>query len=254
MNAIQQHSPAKSILLHLLPGIFVIIAIIVFSQPLFSRALGIDDRLSPVVGYLLGILIGLLPVQIGILLFAGKKETGKFTLRNVIQFTEKSRLKEYFHFVPIFILYFLFLFIVIAPLIQPYIVNTFFSWWPQQYNFQLLLQDPTRLAGYRGIEILVTAYLVLSCMAGPFVEELYFRGYLLPRMDGFSGKWAPLINTILFSLYHFFSPWENLIRIAASYPLIYLVWKKRNIRFSMLVHIIVNSVGGLIALITLLGR
>jgi membrane protease YdiL (CAAX protease family) len=67
-------------------------------------------------------------------------------------------------------------------------------------------------------------------------------------MEKFAGKWAALLNTVLFSIYHFFSPWENLIRIAASYPLIALVRKKRNIRFGMLVHIIVNTVGGIIAL------
>ena len=84
------------------------------------------------------------------------------------------------------------------------------------------------------------------------MEELYFRGYLLPRMEKYAGKWAPLLNTVLFSIYHFFSPWENLIRIAASYPLIHLVWKKRNIRFGMLVHIIVNTIGGIIALFMIL--
>jgi membrane protease YdiL (CAAX protease family) len=67
-------------------------------------------------------------------------------------------------------------------------------------------------------------------------------------MESLVGKWAPFLNTVLFSIYHFFSPWENLIRIVASYPLVYTVWKKRDIRFGILVHILVNTIGGIIAL------
>ena len=45
------------------------------------------------------------------------------------------------------------------------------------------------------------------------VEEMYFHGYLLPRISRL-GAWAPLVNTVLFSLYHFFTPWLNVGRIA----------------------------------------
>lgn len=250
IDAAKQHSPIKSLFLHLLPGLIFLVSIFIFSHPAFSKILGIDERLSPVTGYLLAILFGLIPIQLGMLLIMGKIETGKFSLRRVINYTEKSQLKSYLFYIPILILYFLVLFIFIAPIIQPYIVKTFFDWWPEKYNFQLLLQNPASLAGYKGIHALIVAYILLSCIAGPFVEELYFRGYLLPRMEKYSGRWAPLLHTILFSLYHFFSPWENPVRIAASYPLIYLVWKKRNIRFGILVHILVNTLGGIVALVT----
>lgn len=247
MNEVKQHTPTQSILLHLLPGLIVLVAILFFSYSYFSRVLGIDGRLSPILGFLLGLLFGLVPIQLGILFFAAKLETGKYNIRKIISYTQKSQGKEYIFFVPILIIYFLVLFVFIAPIIQPYLIQTFFSWWPEKYNFQLLLQNPTTLAGYTGIEVLIFVYILLSCVTGPFVEELYFRGYLLPRMEGYAGKWAPFLNTVLFSIYHFFSPWENLIRIAASYPLIYLVWKKKDIRFGMLVHIIVNTLGGIIA-------
>jgi len=254
MPEVRQHTPVRSILLHLLPGISVIGSILIFSQPLFAKLTGVDARLSPVLGYLLSIVVGLIPVQLGILLFASRNETGKYAIGKMISYTEKSPRKQYFLYVPAFVLYFLFLFVVIAPMFQPYIVQTFFSWWPEQYNFQLILQNPVTVAGYNGIKSLILAYLLLSCILGPLVEELYFRGYLLPRMEGYAGKWAPFLNTVLFSLYHFFSPWENLIRVIASYPLIYLVWKKRDIRFVIIVHILVNTIGGVIAAIIILNR
>ena len=45
------------------------------------------------------------------------------------------------------------------------------------------------------------------------VEKMYFRGYLLPRISRL-GAWAPLVNTVLFSPYHLFTPWLNVGRIA----------------------------------------
>ena len=35
----------------------------------------------------------------------------------------------------------------------------------------------------------------------PWVEELYFRGYLLPRISRY-GAWAPLLGGLFFALYH----------------------------------------------------
>ena len=246
---IRQHTALQSILLHLLPGVVILAAIFLFSNPFFTRLLGLEEKLAPIVGYLLALLLGMLPVQLLLLLFASRVETGRFNLRAVINYTNTSPLTLYFLFVPAFIIYFMLLFVLVAPLIQPYVIEKFFRWWPEQYNFQLLLQDPAQLKGYQGIGLLLLAYLMLSCLAGPLVEELYFRGYLLPRMERYAGKWAPLLNTVLFSLYHFFSPWENLVRILASYPLIHTVWKKKDIRFSILVHCLVNTFGGVIAFI-----
>ena len=204
----------------------------------------------------MAVLFGLIPVQMGVLLYVGKMQHGKLTLKGVVRYIEKSSCKQYFIFVPIFLVYNLILFVAVAPIIQPYIVDTLFSWYPKDYNFQLLMQgvmeNPSSVAGYRGIYVLAALYILLSCILGPLVEELYFRGYLLPRMQKYANKWAPFINTILFSVYHFFSPWENLIRIVGFYPVIYLVWRKKDIRFGIFTHIILNSIGGFILLVVLL--
>jgi membrane protease YdiL (CAAX protease family) len=82
------------------------------------------------------------------------------------------------------------------------------------------------------------------------VEELYFRGYLLPRIPA-SKQWAPLINVLLFSLYHFFSPWQNVTRIVALIPFVYAVAWKRNIRIGMWAHCLMNTLG-MIPLLVLL--
>jgi uncharacterized protein len=97
------------------------------------------------------------------------------------------------------------------------------------------------------VNFLVT--LVLNGIAGPVVEELYFRGYLLPRIP-VARLWAPLINVVLFSLYHFFSPWQNITRIVALMLLVYAVSWKRNLYLSILVHCSLNTLGLLSALAT----
>lgn len=81
---------------------------------------------------------------------------------------------------------------------------------------------------------------LLNGLLGPFVEELYFRGFLLPRMERL-GKLAPVVNTVLFSLYHFFTPWENITRILAILPFVSVVYYKKNIRIGMVVHLSLNT-------------
>ena len=66
MEEVKQHSAIKSILLHLVPGLAVLFSILIFSNPFITKTLGINERLSPVLGFLLGILFGLIPVQLGI--------------------------------------------------------------------------------------------------------------------------------------------------------------------------------------------
>ena len=84
--------------------------------------------------------------------------------------------------------------------------------------------------------------ILLNGILGPAVEEFYFRGYLLPRIPASAG-WAPLINAVLFSLYHFFSPWQNITRIVGLIPLVYTVSWKRNLYLSMFTHVLGNLVG-----------
>ena len=100
-----------------------------------------------------------------------------------------------------------------------------------------------RLTAYSP-QVLRTTFLLgflIGGFVGPIVEELYFRGYLLPRMAQF-GRWTPLVHAVLFSLYHFWTPWQNVSRIALMVPLTYLVWWKRNIYIGMIAHIALNAI------------
>jgi membrane protease YdiL (CAAX protease family) len=73
-------------------------------------------------------------------------------------------------------------------------------------------------------------------------EELYFRGYLLPRVSRL-GRWAPVFNVVLFALYHLWTPWQAVTRIVFILPAVYVVWRERNIYVGIWAHCIGNTVG-----------
>ena len=95
----------------------------------------------------------------------------------------------------------------------------------------------------------LAASLILSGLLGPVTEELYFRGFLLPRLP--AGRWAPTVNTALFSLYHFWTPWQFFSRILFFLPTVWYTWRRRDLRVSLSVHVIGNTIGQLLGLIAI---
>jgi len=88
--------------------------------------------------------------------------------------------------------------------------------------------------------------LVVNGFFAPVFEEFYFRGYLLPRMASW-GKWAFVVNAVLFSLYHFWQPYVYLTLILSLLPMTWLVWKTRDLRLAILTHCLLNIVGALLS-------
>lgn len=100
---------------------------------------------------------------------------------------------------------------------------------------------------------LITALLTLALdgIISPVVEELYFRDYLLPRISRW-GWFAPFINVFLFTLQHFWQPYNYVLIFLLVLPEVLIVRWKRNIRFSILCHCTANTLGALLTLIALL--
>jgi membrane protease YdiL (CAAX protease family) len=53
----------------------------------------------------------------------------------------------------------------------------------------------------------VLLYFMIGLVFNIFGEELYYRGYLLPRMYGVFGKWSWVANGVLFTLKHVYQRW-----------------------------------------------
>ena len=103
-----------------------------------------------------------------------------------------------------------------------------------------------------------SAILVLYCVAivadgfiGPIAEELYFRGYLLPRMQHLRA-WAPLLNGALFALYHFWQPMNYPSLLVASLVLAGLGWWRRDYRVPLFVHCTMNTLGHVLGVVSLM--
>ena len=244
-NNVQQHSLVQSITYHLLPGIFILVSFVVLAPVL--------DRLGWPSAMALFIVIGcvLVPVELGILLYQGKKLSGRFTLKDVVLYKEPLPKKQYIGLGIILFVWLMIILIVVFTPIDKLIAEWFFFWLPDWFFFTKFIEN---IDQYPQSVIMVTAILgfLFNGLAGPVVEELYFRGYLLPRLSRY-GKWAPLLNAILFAIYHLFSPWRIPGIIVAMIPFVYVAWWKRNIYIGMIVHCAANTLSSL-ALFALLLR
>jgi membrane protease YdiL (CAAX protease family) len=244
---VEQHSLAKSILLHLLPGVLILVFFII-TAPLVERM-----RAPSMLAFLLAITFVLIPFQLGYLLYEGKKRNGKLSLQGIVLYREPMRVWQYVALgLPCLIWLFVIPFVVFPP-IDNYLIERFFSWLPDQFFFMAQFTENLDQYSLSSMLLVGILQLVVGAVPGPLVEELYYRGYLLPRISRL-GKWAPLINTVLFSLYHFTSLWQNPSRIIAFLPMVYAVWWKKNVYLGIIVHcalIVFNSLGILALFFTL---
>ncbi len=192
----------------------------------------------PVAALLMAIVIAIVPIELGILLVA--RNRARAAGEPLIPYRERMRARSWAWLVPALV--------VAAVLgsgllmfVDAAIARGVFSGLPAWY-LRPIDVDLARRYSAAAWTVTFAAYVVLNGLAGPVVEELYFRGLLLPRMDRF-GRWAPLLNAALFSLYHFWAPWQLLSRIAAVAPFVYAVRWRRNVYLGMVVHVSLNTVG-----------
>jgi membrane protease YdiL (CAAX protease family) len=86
---------------------------------------------------------------------------------------------------------------------------------------------------------------ILNPLYGGVVEELYYRGYLLPRMSNL-GAWAPVVNVVLWAaLIHLGQPWDVPAFIIAFLPLAYVMWWKQNVYIGIAAHTLGNLLNAL---------
>ncbi len=131
------------------------------------------------------------------------------------------------------------LFVSIALLDAP-IAKALFSWYPESIREFASSAEGGTMPTWVLIGFFAAAF-AINGVIGPIVEELYFRGYLLPRIARY-GRKAAVLNAALFSLYHFWTPWQNPGRFLGLLPWVLTVQKKRCLRLSMVVHISVNTI------------
>jgi uncharacterized protein len=234
----KQHTIWHSILLHLVPGALLLV-FYVLSVPIVEN-LGLPRRFAS----LLGVFLVLIPFELGVLFFEGKKRNGKLSLRGIVVYRERIPLWQYLLWVPLLLIWSVLVFLLLSP-VDHFLINTVFSWLPRWF----FVSD----SGYSKMVLIVMVVVFgIANIGAAIVEELYYRGYLMPRISHLKGG-APLINAVLFALQHFLSPWQQLSIILGILPQAYIVYKKHNIYLGILAHSLLNLLSSILLIMSVFG-
>ena len=232
----------KLLALFLVPGALTALAFVVLAP--FVEAVGFP----PIAALLAAIVVVLVPFELGVVLWAGR---GAASRLSAIPYRRPMPTRTWLWLVPSLIIA-AFVGFGVHQTIEPQLIESLFGWLPAWFVTPISLDQ---VGDYSTAAWTATfiAFFAINGFVGPIVEELYFRGYLLPRMD-YMGRWAPLVNVSLFSLYHFWSPWQFVARILGIGPMVYAVRWKRNIYLGMAVHCTLNVIAVTIVAMLVLSK
>jgi uncharacterized protein len=224
----EQHSVLRSAALHVLPG--VLIALVFVAMIPLVR----DAGLPPFMALIAADLVGM-PLMLGALLFMGYRRHGRPTLDGVVLYRRPLSLRRWLWLTPTLLVIAAVSMALFAPL-GDWVQETFFAWLPADF---VLPMDLSAWVGPMLAPMLLLYFLVVAVGAS-IVEELYFRGYLLPRLSRF-GPGAAVLNAALFALYHVWSPWLLVGRFVAWIPLALAARRTRSVRLMSTVHVVGNT-------------
>lgn len=234
------------VVLHLLPGALTMLFMLLTT--FLIEGMGIPPSVPILFVFVAPVLI---LMQLGFLFYKGWQLNGKLSLHGIVLFRDDTM--PWWKIVVLawpLLAWIAFVWFVAKTPVNNFFIEHVFAWMPVNFLDEYFLDN---LNQYSPAFLRVLGVLfALSITLGGAVEELYFRGYLLPRM-GSLGVWAPITNVVLFSLYHFWSPWENVTRLLALSPWIFAVWRTRNLYLSLLIHFIINAFAA-ISLLSLILR
>ena len=73
-------------------------------------------------------------------------------------------------------------------------------------------------------------------------EEFWFRGYMLPRQELTYGRYAWILQGVLFTLVHIYWKWNLIAILPGSLLMAYIVQKRQNTMISILSHGFMNFI------------
>jgi CAAX protease family protein len=244
-DQVEQHSLPATIAYHLLPGVVILVVAIVFVP--VAKAAGFP----PIVGLLVGMLFGL-SIQLGYLLWLCWKRNGRLSLAGVVVYRHRLPRWQYPLYAVAAVAWGAVVTFAATP-IESAILKTVFGWVPAGFS-ATTAADAASYSIYPRTILLITfgSLILINGVAAPIVEELYFRGYLMPRISRFRWK-TPILEDALFALYHIWQPWAYVIILLTMISYIAPVFRRRNIYIGIWAHMSLNLLGN-IALLGLILR
>lgn len=232
-----------AIALHLLPGVAILATYLVLAP------LALNVGAPALFALLIAATLVLAVFELGHMLRLGRRLTGRWSLEGVVVARHRTPTGRAVAWVAGTVVVAFVLFGATQPL-DGWLLERAFAWLPDWYVYT----DLEALRAFpRGMLIALFALrLPLDGLVLPWIEELYFRGYLQPRLGRF-GIWAPLIGHGLFTIYHLWQPWNYPTVFIAVLPLAYLVWRTRDVRLGIAAHAAINLLGGTLTMLAVLG-
>lgn len=232
MNILKTYSLMHTLTQHLLPGALGTI-VYVFLAPILLRT-----GYPAILALLIAVGVVTLPLEVGYLLL----QRGRTDDQPVLGLREPLPTWQYI-VLPLGMVIWGFLASGALSMLDTALASAWFGWLPDWF----FIFDVEQFKAFSR-EVLLTTFwigLAINGLAGPIVEEFYFRGHLLPRLPA-SRNWSLLFNIALFSLYHFWTPWQFFSRIIWLLPWGYIVLKKNNFYLMMIAHCAGNTIGWLL--------
>lgn len=126
------------------------------------------------------------------------------------------------------------------------------AWWPAASNptkeitsASDVFPDITLLGNYGFVGI----YFLIGLIGNILGEELYYRGYLLPRMRGVFGRWDWIANGVLFTLKHIYQRWLYPGILAGGLAFAFVAGPLRSLPLAMIFHWVGNFLLNIIFLL-----
>jgi uncharacterized protein len=232
-----QHGLARSAMLHLLPGVLSLLFYILAAPAV--RAWGFP----PLFASILTIPLVIVPFMLGWLSLEARRTTGSRSPLAVVHYRERVPPWRMAAWSAALIVWGAVVFgaAQAAEISEPLraAMAALPAWFlhPAEFDAIVAMDTPQ-------LVIFLASMVLLVGIVAPTVEELYFRGCLMPAL-GRMGPWAPVVGVALFTLYHFESPWEAPARFAVVLPMAWAVWKLRSVRLGIIVHVALNTLSAI---------
>jgi uncharacterized protein len=241
----EQHGLLRSVLLHLAPGLLSLVFYIAAAPVV--QAWGFP----PLFASILTIPLVIVPFMLGWLVLEARRITGRHAPLAVVQYRERVPLRRFAGWSAALALWGAVVFGAAEAVGVSEALRAAFSALPSWFLHPAEFDEIVAMGTPQLVIFLTSMVLVVGILA-PTVEELYFRGYLMPALGRF-GAWAPVAGVALFTLYHFESPWEGPVRFAVVLPMAWAVWKLRSVRLGIVVHVALNTLSAIALALAVMG-
>ncbi|MFB9234895.1 lysostaphin resistance A-like protein [Plantactinospora siamensis] len=188
------------------------------------------------------------PIELGLLLHAAHRATGRWSLRALpAVIAYRCPLRRWWLLVPVLLAVAVGLAIAWSPL-GAALGGGLTGLWP---DWTLPGYDPT-VGHPRSLLVgVLLVSLVVDGLLNPAIEELYFRGHLLPRLP-VAGWTAVPVSAALFAVQHYWQPYNWVLIFILQLISTALVVRSRSVRLGIALHCLANSLGIVLTLAAVL--